>query len=107
MHTNTLTAIKHPSHAGLLLRELVQTLHVVPTGAYELGDAGKLPPALGIVAQRAQHVDACWACWVDDTGHLWLFVAEMPLELSREHGKPVLQLDRYGEDGLIQETPVG
>src|SRR5579872_5857121 len=98
MHTVTLKQIKNPSRLGVLLRELVKALDIVPQNAYEIAARNGLPPALRRVAQCAQHLDASWACWLDDAGHTWFFVAEMPLSLSREHGKPVLQIDQYGED---------
>ncbi len=105
MHTMTLRAIKHPSRLAVLLRELVQTLNVLPKNADEVCDTATLPPALRRFVRCAAHLDASWAIrWVDDAGHAWFYFAEMPLELSREHGKPVLQIDRYDEDGAILET---
>jgi hypothetical protein len=104
MHTITLQAVKHPSRLGVLLRELVRSFDIVPQEAYEMAARDNLPPALRRVAVCAEHLDACWACWIDENGQVWFFVGELPMALSREHGKPVLQLDRYGEDGLILET---
>ena len=104
MHTVTLQTIKRPSCVGVLLRELSHETDVIPKGAYEIAERNNLPPTLRRVAQCAEHLNASWACWVNDAGQVWFFVAEMPLQLSRDQGKPVLQLDRYGDDGLIIET---
>jgi hypothetical protein len=104
MHTITLRAIKHPSRVAVLLRELVHTFNVLPKDAYEVCDGAKLPPALRRFTRCAAHLNASWACWMDGAGNAWFFFAEMPLELSRERGVPVLQLDRYGDDGAIVET---
>ena len=104
MQTVTLRVIKHPSRLCLLLRELVQTFDVVPRDAQEVCDPMRLPAALRRFVRCAAHLDASWACWLDDAGHAWFYFAEMPLELSRGHGKPVLQIDRYDEHGIILET---
>ncbi len=104
MHTEILRTIKQPSFLTVLLRELVQTFNVLPKDAHEVCDRTSLPPALQRFVRSAAYLEASWACWMDDAGHAWFYFAEMPLELSREHGKPVLQIDRYEEDGTLSET---
>jgi hypothetical protein len=104
MQTAFLRTIKQPSFLTVLLRDLVETFNVVPTDAYEVRDRASLPPALQRFVRSAAHLEASWACWMDDAGHAWFYFAEMPLELSRQHGKPVLQIDRYEEDGSLLET---
>ena len=104
MHTVTLQALRHPARIDLLLRELVHALALVPDGAHEICDSATLPPALQRLAECASHLDARWACWRDEDGHLWFFVGEMPMPLSRQFGMPVLQLDQYEEEGLICAT---
>jgi hypothetical protein len=104
MHTEILRTIKQPSFLTVLLRELVQTFNVVPKDAHEVCDRTSLPLGLQRFVRSAAHLEASWACWMDDAGHAWFYFAEMPLELSREYGKPVLQIDRYEEDGSLLET---
>ena len=104
MHTAILKTIKQPSLLTVLLRALVQTFNVVPKDAYEVCDRTSLPPALQRFVRSAAHLEASWVCWMDDAGHAWFYFAEMPLELSRKHRKPVLQVDRYEEDGSLLET---
>ena len=105
MHTVSLRALQHPSHVDELLTELVQSVdELIPEGAYQILDQSSLPTALGRLVRYAMHSGHSWACWVDDGGHAWLFLAEMSLALSRESGVPVLQVDQYGEDGQIRDT---
>ena len=105
MHTVSLRALQHPSHVDELLTELVQSVdELIPEGAYQILDQSSLPTALRRLARYALHTGHSWACWVDDNGRAWLFLAEMSLTLSRESGVPVLQVDQYGEDGQIRDT---
>jgi hypothetical protein len=44
-----------------------------------------------------------WACWA--TAHeTSLFTCEMSLPLSRERGTPVLQVNRYDENGELKDA---
>jgi hypothetical protein len=104
MRTMTLRAIKHPSNVDVLLRELVQSRGIVPEGTYEICDRNSLPPVLQRLAEYADHTGHSWACWLDDVGRGWLFIAEMPLPQSRNRGRPVLRVDHFGEDGVIRDT---
>jgi hypothetical protein len=105
MHTVSLRALQHPSHVDELLTELVQSVdELIPEGAYQILDQASLPTALNRLARYAVFKGHSWACWVDDSGHAWLFLAEMSLTLSRERGVPVLQVDQYGEDGQMRDS---
>jgi hypothetical protein len=44
-----------------------------------------------------------WSCWTQGY-RAWLFTAEMSMELSRERGAPVLQVNLYGDDGSLRES---
>lgn len=104
MHTVSLRALQHPSHVDELLTELVQSVdELIPEGAYQILDQASVPSALHRLIRYALHTGRSWACWVDDSGHAWLFLAEMSLALSRERGVPVLQVDQYAEDGQVRE----
>lgn len=105
MHTVYLRALQFPSHVDELLLELVQSVaELIPEGAYQILDQASLPTALHPRVRYALHTGKSWACWVDDGGRAWLFLAEMSLPLSRESGTPVLQVDQYGEDGEVRDT---
>jgi len=106
MCTRTLQMLEPPSQVDVLLRELVQSRGIVPEGTYEIRDRTSLPTALRRLAQNIRHTaDQSWACWLSDDGHTWFFfIAEMPSSLSSERGKPVLQINQYGEDGVILYT---
>jgi hypothetical protein len=105
MHTVSLRALQHPSHVDELLTELVQSVsELIPEGAYQILDQSSLPTPLRRLIRYALHTGRSWACWVDDAGHAWLFLAQMTLALSRERGVPVLHVDQYAEDGETRET---
>jgi len=105
MHTVSLRALQHPSHVDELLTELVQSVdELIPEGAYLILDQASLPAMLHRLVRYAGYTRQSWACWVDDGGHAWLFLAEMSLDLSRERGNPVLQVDQYREDGQLRES---
>jgi hypothetical protein len=105
MHTVSLRALQHPSHVDELLTELVQSVdELIPEGAYQILDQSSLPTTLRRLVRYALHTGRSWACWVDDSGHAWLFLAEMTLALSRERGVPVLHVDQYDEEGEIRDT---
>jgi hypothetical protein len=105
MHTVSLRALQHPSHVDELLTELVQSVdELIPEGAYQILDQASLPEPLRRLVRYALHTGHSWACWFDDGGRAWLFLAEMSLALSRESGVPVLHVDQYAEDGEIRAT---
>jgi hypothetical protein len=49
---------------------------------------------------EARKAGKSWRCWTDAGFHIWLFVGEMSLPLSRERGSPVLRVEHFREDGL-------
>jgi hypothetical protein len=102
MHTLSLRALQFPSHVDELLTELVQSVdELLPEGAYQISDESNLPPTLHRLIRFSVHVGKSWACWLDDSGRAWLFLAEMSLPLSRESGVPVLLVEQYAQDGQL------
>ena len=105
MHTVSLRALQHPSHVDELLTELVQSVdELIPEGAYQICDQASVPATLRRLVRYAAYTRQSWACWIDDSGHAWLFLAEMSLDLSRESGRPVLQVDQYAEDAELRDS---
>lgn len=96
--------MQQPSKVDALLREVVRERGALPADAYEIGDLGEVPASLRRIVQIAAHFGRSCSCWKDDRNRHFLFVGEMSLELSRERGVPVLQVDQYGEDGLMSST---
>jgi hypothetical protein len=101
MDTMMLRAIQHPAHTDDLLRELVRSIDVVPIAAHEIFDSSVVPSALQEPIKSAEKARKSWSAWVDDAGLAWLFVAQMLLEVSRQHGAPVLEVTQYREGGEV------
>jgi hypothetical protein len=103
LKTLTLRTLQKPSHIDGLLKSLVKSLAVLPEETNAITDRSELPAALQRVVMRAAKSGQSWVAWNDLGLHVWLFIAEMSLALSRERGSPVLQVKYYRETGL-QET---
>ena len=78
---------------------LVLRATLVSDSAYQIRDVASVPVELRRIALRAIRKGQAWTCWVD-LNHTWLFTGEMPLALSRERGRPVMQVEFYDDDGL-------
>ncbi len=87
-----------PSHIKRLLEALVVRAKLVPEEAYQVRLTSAVPKPLRELAEQASKDGRVWACWAHGF-RAWLFTAEMPLDLSRERGAPVMQVDVYDEAG--------
>ena len=103
METMRLRNLLQPSQVEVLLEALVTRADLLPKGSYRIRDSKALPSQLQKIVARAGSEGRIWACWAD-THYTWLFTCEMSLHQSRERGTPVLQVNRYGEDGELQDT---
>lgn len=101
MHTMRLFAYQRPSRIAALLGSLLQAPGRLPGRARQITDRSDLPSALQKVVLKSQHTEQVWSAWTDE-GRIWLFMAEMSLELSRERGCPVLQVGSYEMDGKLK-----
>jgi hypothetical protein len=88
-----------PSHIKRLLEALVVRAKLVPEEAYQVRLTSAVPKELRGVAELAAKEGRVWACWAHGF-RAWLFTAEMLLDLSRERGAPVIQVNVYDEGGL-------
>ena len=96
-----LQARQRRPHIDRLLRSLVMTLRDVPDYASAVHDRGELSSKLQHVISDATKAGQSWCCWADSGFfHIWLFIAELSLPLSRERGIPVLKVKCYREYGL-------
>lgn len=100
VETIRLSEIRRPSRLEKLLEALVRRANLVPRHSYRLRDPGGLPPALQQILARAKDKDQVWNCWTDGV-RIWLFTAEMSLQLSLERGVPVLAVNEYTESGRL------
>jgi len=105
METMRLRAILQPSRVEALLEALAVSQRLVPADAYPVANAADLTPELRDRVRRMETEDHAWRAWTDDR-YIWFLSGELSLPLSRERGRPVLQIRRYGEDGQLQESGV-
>jgi len=103
METVRLRRIQEPSRVERLLDAYVSRSQVLGADAHQIRDPSALPKTLRDVLTRARHQGQVWTCW-EDRSRMWLFTCDMSLELSRERGAPVLQVNRYTEDGGLDES---
>jgi hypothetical protein len=74
----------------------------LPIGARPVIDGGELPSPLQKLVIKLHHSDQVWSAWIDEED-IWFFTAEMSLSLSREHGRPTLEVGSYNVDGTMKE----
>jgi hypothetical protein len=98
-----LRKLLQPSQMEVLLEALVVRGGLLPKDCYRIRDPKTLPSPLQLIVARTAADGRIWACWAA-THYLWLFTCEMSLHLSRERGSPVLLVNRYREDGELQDT---
>jgi hypothetical protein len=103
METVRLRNLQQPAQIEVLLEALVQRADLLPKDAYRIRDPRALLSQLQMIVARAASEGRIWACWAT-AHHMWLFTCEMSLHLSRERGMPVLLVDRYGENGELEDT---
>jgi hypothetical protein len=60
-------------------------------------------PLRRLARQNALLESFVWLAW-GDVGATWFVTGTTSLELSRERGRPVLQLIVYNKDGALQEA---
>ncbi len=103
METMRLRAIQMPSRVEELLDSFISSSTIVPSGSRKIRRGSDLPVVLQDLVVQSTKADREWSCWTDDH-RIWLFTAEMSLDLSRERGCPVLQVNSYAEDGVLIES---
>jgi hypothetical protein len=103
METLRLRKIQQPSEVERLLESYISRANILPASAYPIRDTRAIPNELrGWVAKALKQGNA-WSCWASNS-RTWLFTAEMSIALSRERGTPVLQVNRYLDDGVLEES---
>jgi hypothetical protein len=103
METLKLRQIQHPTKIQRLLESYISRAAILPRGAYQIRTVDSIPKELRGFVTRASKLGKTWSCWTQGI-QTWLFTAEMSFALSRERGAPVLQIDLYGDDGLLRES---
>lgn len=101
MQTMRLFAYQTPSRVEALLESLLQAREHFPRKARKVTDRSELPSALQKIVIKLKNSDRVWSAWANED-RIWLFTAEMSLELSRERGCPALQVGSYEVDGKLK-----
>lgn len=68
--------------------------------AYRIKTLEELSAPLRAIARRANGGDSVWMAWADGL-RMWFVAAAPSLELSRERGKPVLQVKVLDKGGTM------
>ena len=104
MQTVRLRSIQKPNHCEELVDACVRARKMVPQGAVRMTSLADLPiPLRRLVRKNALPESSVWLAW-SDAGAMWFVAGTTSLELSRERGRPVLQLRVYNEEGSLDEA---
>jgi hypothetical protein len=103
METLRLRRIQEPSQVESLLEAYISRARILPEGAYQVRDRRELPNRVQAIVSRTKALAQVWSGWVRGA-HVWLFICEMSLPLSRERGTPVLIVRLYNEDGEVVDS---
>jgi hypothetical protein len=98
METVRLRRMQEPSRVETLLEAYISRTQILPEGAYQIRDWRELTGCAQTIVSRAKEQGHVWSAWTRGA-HLWLFVCEMSLPLSRERGAPILIVRLYDEEG--------
>lgn len=103
METRRLRILQKPSEVQKQLEEVVLNGDLLPKGCYQIRDPSALPASLQVLVVRSTQDGRVWSCWAN-TFDTWLFTCEMSLSRSREHGVPVLLVNRYDQRGELENS---
>ena len=104
MQTVRLRSIQKPNHCEELVEACVRGRKMVPQGAFRLTSLSELSiPLRRLARKNALPESSVWLAW-GDAGAMWFVAGTTSLELSRERGRPVLQLRVYNEEWTLDEA---
>lgn len=104
MQTSRLRSIQKPNHCEQLVDACVRGRTMVPHGAVRMTSLSELSIPLRRLARKdALGESSVWLAWTD-AGAMWFVRGTTSLDLSRERGRPVLQLRVYNEEGALDEA---
>jgi hypothetical protein len=102
--TKRLRTIQKPNLCEQSVDACVRSRNMVPHDAVRLTSLSELTTPLRRLARtNAMAESAVWLAWSDD-GPIWFVTGTISLELSRERGRPVLQMRVYNRDGALDEA---
>jgi hypothetical protein len=102
--TKRLRTIQKPNLCEQSVDACVRSRKMVPHDAIRVTSLSELTTPLRQQARtNALTESAVWLAWSDD-GAIWFVTGTISLELSRERGRPVLQMRVYNRDGALEEA---
>ena len=81
---------------GRLLDSLLGSDSFIPVNATPINTAVELPAPLRRLSRLIDGQDSVWRSWREGK-RIWFFEGVYSLDLSRERGKPVMNLREYDE----------
>ena len=103
METARLRSIQHPRRSKELLASFALRDGVIPVQARRVTSPRQLTPSLRRLADMCRSAEHVWIAFSGDH-RIWFFTATPSLELSRERGRPVLEIRSYDEYGELLES---
>lgn len=100
LETQRLRTVQHPNRVGDLVDSLIGSKNFLPKHVTRVTSASLLPAPLRLLSRCIDRRDCVWRSWTDGN-QIWFFEASFSLDLSRERGKPVIQLREYDEASEI------
>ncbi len=105
MDTLRLQRMQEPPRVERLLEAYISRAGELPYGSYQVRDPKELPIDLRAILAEAVEWGEVWSCWASGS-QFWLFTGQMPLDQSREHGAPVIDLRVYNEHAELKDSGV-
>jgi hypothetical protein len=104
MQTVRLRSIQKPNQCEALVESCVRGRRMVPNSAVRLTSLSELSlPLRRLARKNAMPGSSVWLAWGEGDA-MWFVTGMSSLELSRERGRPVLQLLVYNENGALKEA---
>jgi len=98
-----LQALRQPSLVRAVLGNQAAAAAGIPPDAAPVDAPGRLPRLLEPVARRIIRHEGEWLAF-ERGWETWLLAGDFVLDLSREHGRPVVRVTAYDREGHVQET---
>jgi hypothetical protein len=103
LKTQVLKSIQIPNHTLDLLESFATHVLRVPDSARRIQRIDELPLQLRRHVGLGPGKQYVWFAWMTDE-RVSLVTGAFSLELSRERGRPVLEVRSYDSDGLLDEA---
>jgi hypothetical protein len=104
VQTVRLRSIQKPNRCEELVEACVRARKMVPEAAVRMNSLSDLSiPLRRLARKNALPESSVWLAWGDDDA-MWFVAGTASLELSRERGRPVVQLRVYDEEGRLDEA---